>query len=124
MEFNLREHIGEKRLTENVISKMYREVDLIFYTLREYLYYLDDLITYKELRNSINNIQSHSSINSDGDVQNLESGEYIDSMLDVNNIIYEFKKLRINRKEINELKRYYRKNLREFMKRKKNSFLV
>ena len=45
-------------------------------------------------------------------------------MLDVNNIIYEFKKLRINRKEINELKRYYRKNLREFMKRKKNSFLV
>jgi hypothetical protein len=127
MEFDVREYVGEKKLNENIIKNIKREVDLMFFVLETYLEFLDDIIDEDEFFNRYNNIKSNSMLGKDYEVYNIDNmkkiirnhneKEFIDSVLDIDNLLVEFGNEYYNRKDKVLLNEYYKKRLKEFLKK-------
>ena len=62
MEFEYREFIGEKKLNDNIIKSVQREIDLLFFVVNNFIEYKDDEIDLKEFLERFKNIKSHSSL--------------------------------------------------------------
>ena len=122
MEFDLSNHIGEKNLHQNIISKMLREIDLMFVILTDYVKLIDGVIRLIDFEERLKNVQTHSVLLNNYEYDEENDEEFIDSVLDVDKVINEFRKMKINRKDIVEVQRYYRNKLREFEKKGKLVF--
>jgi hypothetical protein len=125
--FDIRNYIGEKKLNERVIDNIKREVDLMFFVLESYLEFLDDIIDEDEFFNRYNNIKSNSMLGKDYEVYNIDNmkkiirnnneKEFIDNVLNLDNLLVEFGNEFYNRKDKDLLNEYYKKKLNEFLKK-------
>jgi hypothetical protein len=125
--FDIRNYIGEKKLNERVIDNIKREVDLMFFVLESYLEFLDDIIDEDEFFNRYNNIKSNSMLGKDYEVYNIDNmkkiirnnneKEFIDNVLNLDNLLVEFGNEFYNRKDKDLLGEYYKKKLNEFLKK-------
>ena len=122
MEFEYREFIGEKKLNDNIIKSVQREIDLLFFVVNNFIEYKDDEIDLKEFLERFKNIKSHSSlkdnpiynINRMKKISNSNERMFVDLVFDFNNILSGFNDFRINRKDEDLLRKYYTKKLKEF----------
>ena len=90
MEFDLSNHIGEKNLHQNIISKMLREIDLMFVILTDYVKLIDGVISLIDFEERLKNVQTHSVLLNNYEYDEENDEEFIDSVLDVDKVINEF----------------------------------
>ena len=122
--FDVRNFIGEKKLNENIISNVKREIDLIIFVVNNLLKYKGNEIDEVEFYDRFNNIKSNSSIKNNKiydiiKMKKLINGDikiFIDKLFDFDNIINEFDDFRINKKDEDILKKYYLDKVKEFNK--------
>ena len=119
MEFDISQHIGEKNLQNQIMDRVRREIDLMFFRLETLVQFVDGEFDTDELETRLNNISSHSVIQEPVDIDtmidNIEDTDVLDNLVDVDNLIMEFKKdIKITNRDKKRIKEYYKKQLREF----------
>lgn len=122
--FDVRNYIGEKKLNDNILKSVQREIDLLIFVMNNFIEYKDDEIDKDEFLNRFNNIKSNSSLK-DNPIYNInrmkkivDSNEkmFVDLVFDFNNILDGFSDFRINRKDEDLLRKYYTNKLKEMDK--------
>ena len=121
--WDMRSYIGEKKLTDNILDNVKREIDLIIFIVNNLLEYKGNEIDGVEFMDRFRNIRSNSTIKSnkiyditkmkkliDGDIK-----VFIDLIFDFNNIINEFDDFNLNNKDKDKLKKYYLDKVKYFM---------
>lgn len=122
--FDVRNFIGEKKLNDNILSNVKREIDLIIFVVNNLLKYKGNEIDEVEFYKRFNNIKSNSSIKNNKiydiiKMKKLINGDikiFIGKLFDFDNIINEFDDFRINKKDEDILKKYYLDKVKEFNK--------
>lgn len=122
--WDMRNYIGEKKLNDNILKSVQREIDLLIFVMNNFIEYKDDEIDKDEFLNRFNNIKSNSSLK-DNPIYNInrmkkivDSNEkmFVDLVFDFNNILDGFSDFRINRKDEDLLRKYYTNKLKEMDK--------
>ena len=122
--FDVRNYVGEKKLNDNILKSVQREIDLLIFVMNNFIEYKDDEIDKDEFLNRFNNIKSNSSLK-DNPIYNInrmkkivDSNEkmFVDLVFDFNNILDGFSDFRINRKDEDLLRKYYTNKLKEMDK--------
>ena len=122
MEFEYREFIGEKKLNDNILKSVKREIDLLIFIMNDFIKFKNNEINKDEFLDRFNNIKSNSSLK-DNPIYNInrmkkisDSNErmFVDLVFDFNNILSGFNDFRINKKDEDLLRKYYTKKLKEF----------
>ena len=121
--WDMRSYIGEKKLRDNILDNVKREIDLIIFIVNNLLEYKGNEIDGVEFMDRFRNIRSNSTIKSnkiyditkmkkliDGDVK-----VFIDLIFDFDNIINEFDDFNLNNKDKDKLKKYYLDKVKYFM---------
>jgi hypothetical protein len=122
MEFEYREFIGEKKLNDNILKSVKREIDLLIFIMNDFIKFKNNEINKDEFLDRFNNIKSNSSLKDNPiyDINRMkkisDSNErmFVDLVFDFNNILSGFNDFRINRKDEDLLRKYYTKKLKEF----------
>ena len=122
MEFEYREFIGEKKLNDNILKSVKREIDLLIFIMNDFIKFNNNEINKDEFLDRFNNIKSNSSLKDNPiyDINRMkkisDSNErmFVDLVFDFNNILSGFNDFRINRKDEDLLRKYYTKKLKEF----------
>jgi hypothetical protein len=122
--FDVRNYIGEKKLNENILNKVMREIDLLMFIMNDFLKYKGNEINKDEFLDRFNNIKSNSSLKNN-EIYNINNMKkyidgnekmFVDKIIDLNNVLSEFSDFSINSKDKDKLKKYYNKKLKEFRK--------
>jgi hypothetical protein len=116
-EFNYRNFVGEKNLNERVLDEVYKEIDYMLMMGEEYLKYLNNMIDRDELLLRILNLDSYRKIDKKivFDIISKSSSDNLDLfpfLFDVNRIIKGFSDLRLNRKDIDKIRKYWMKKVK------------
>jgi len=122
MKFEYREFIGEKKLNDNIIKSVQREIDLLIFIMNDFIKFKNNEIDKDEFLDRFNNVKSNSSLKDNPiyDINRMkkisDSNErmFVDLVFDFNNILSGFNDFRINRKDEDLLRKYYTKKLKEF----------
>ena len=122
--WDMRNYIGEKKLNDNILKSVQREIDLLIFVMNNFIEYKDDEIDKDEFLNRFNNIKSNSSLKDNPiyDINRMkkivDSNEkmFVDLVFDFNNILDGFSDFRINRKDEDLLRKYYTNKLKEMDK--------
>jgi hypothetical protein len=122
--WDMRNYIGEKKLNDNILKSVQREIDLLIFVMNNFIEYKDDKIDKDEFLNRFNNIKSNSSLKDNPiyDINRMkkivDSNEkmFVDLVFDFNNILDGFSDFRINRKDEDLLRKYYTNKLKEMDK--------
>ena len=126
MEFDLRDKIGERNLENNILNNIKREIDLLFFIMDNYLDYSGGEIDEKEFYERYNNIKSNSMLGKNVgvyDINNMKNlvkydeKEFVDNVLDVDSVLNGFGNEFYTRKDKDMLVEYYKKKLREYLRK-------
>ena len=123
MEFDLRNHIGEKHLNNNVMNTIKREIDLIIFLLKNIIEFSENKIDTDEFFKVIDNIKSHSSLKNtklysinkfDTFTHKNHLKFFINMYLDFDLLMRFFNEFKLNQKDKDIIKTYYNKKLEKF----------
>ena len=123
MEFDLRNHIGEKHLNNNIMNTIKREIDLIIFLLKNIIEFSENKIDTDEFFKVIDNIKSHSSLKNtklysinrfDTFTHKNHLNMFIRMYLDFDLLMRFFNEFKINQKDKDKIKDYYLKKLEKF----------
>ena len=122
MEFEYRRFIGEKRLNDNILQSVKREIDLLIFIMNDFMKFKDNQISKDEFLSRFKNIKTHSSlknnpiynINRMKKISDSNERMFVDLVFDFNNILGGFSDFRINRKDEDMLRKYYTNKLKLF----------
>lgn len=116
MEFDLRNHIGEKHLNNNVMNTIKREIDLIIFLLKNIIEFSENKIDTDEFFKVIDNIKTHSSLKntklySISKQHSLLHKDHLEMFirmyLDFDLLMRFFKEFKLNQKDKDKIKDYY-----------------
>lgn len=116
-DFNYRNFVGEKKLNERVLDEVYKEIDYMLMMGNEYLKYLNNMIDRDELLFRILNLDSYRKVDKKivFDIISKSSSDNLDLfpfLFDINRIINGFRDLRLNRKDIDSIRKYWMKKIK------------
>ena len=120
--FDVRNYVGEKKLNDNIISNIKREIDLIMFLLRDYMKYKGNEIDVDEFLKRFSNIKSNSSIKNN-EVYNINKMKkfidgneklFVDNIINFENILSSYNEFSVNRKDRDKLKKYFNEKMRKF----------
>ena len=123
MEFDLRNHIGEKHLNNNVMNTIKREIDLIIFLLKNIIEFSENKIDSDEFFKVIDNIKTHSSLKNtklysinkfDTFTHKNHLKFFIKMYLDFDLLMRFFSEFKLNQKDKDKIKDYYLKKLEKF----------
>ena len=123
MEFDLRNHIGEKHLNNNVMNTIKREIDLIIFLLKNIIEFSENKIDTDEFFKVIDNIKTHSSLKNtklysinkfDTFTHKNHLKFFINMYLDFDLLMRFFNEFKLNQKDKDIIKTYYNKKLEKF----------
>ena len=123
MEFDLRNHIGEKHLNNNVMNTIKREIDLIIFLLKNIIEFSENKIDSDEFFKVIDNIKTHSSLKNtklysinkfDTFTHKNHLKFFINMYLDFDLLMRFFNEFKLNQKDKDIIKTYYNKKLEKF----------
>lgn len=122
--FDVRNYVGEKKLNDNIIKNIKREIDLLFFVMDNFLEYKDDEIDYKEFIERFKNIKSNS-LNKNSEIYNinkmknlLDGNEktFIDTVFDLKNVLNTYSDFDLNSKDLDMIKKYYNDKMLKYNK--------
>ena len=122
--FDVRNYVGEKKLNDNIIKNIKREIDLLFFVMDNFLEYKDDEIDYDEFIKRFKNIKSNS-LNKNSEIyninkmKNLVNGNekiFIDTVFDLKNVLNTYSDFDLNSKDLDMIKKYYNDKMLKYNK--------
>ena len=122
MEFDLRNNVGEDNLNKNIIDSIKREIDLLIFLVNDYISYSNREISEEEFIRRYYNIKTHTSLR-DEELYNvkrlmkMDDKNFIDNVIDVDNIINGYKDFNINKMDKRYIMEYFKKGLRKLLER-------
>jgi hypothetical protein len=122
--FDVRNYVGEKKLNDNIIKNIKREIDLLFFVMDNFLEYKDDEIDYKEFIERFKNIKSNS-LNKNSEIYNINKMKnlvdgnektFIDTVFDLKNVLNTYSDFDLNSKDLDMIKKYYNDKMLKYNK--------
>ena len=120
--WDMRNYIGEKKLNDNILNSVKREIDLLVFIMNGFIKFKNGNISKDEFLDQFTNIKSNSSLKNNPiyDVNRMkkisDNNEemFVDLVFDFNNILSDFNDFRINKKDKDLLRKYYTTKLKLF----------
>ena len=120
--WDMRNYIGEKKLNDNILNSVKREIDLLVFIMNGFIKFKNGNISKDEFLDQFTNIKSNSSLKNNPiyDVNRMkkisDNNEemFVDLVFDFNNILSGFNDFRINKKDKDLLRKYYTTKLKLF----------
>lgn len=122
--WDMRNYIGEKKLNDNILKNIKREIDLLFFIMENFIEYKDDEIDFKEFLERFKNIKSNSS-NKESEIYNINMMKklvngneklFIDKVFNLNNVLNSYSDFDLNSKDLNNIKKYYNDKMMNYNK--------
>lgn len=122
--WDMRNYIGEKKLNDNILKNIKREIDLLFFIMENFIDYKDDEIDFKEFLERFKNIKSNSS-NKESEIYNINMMKklvngneklFIDKVFNLNNVLNSYSDFDLNSKDLNNIKKYYNDKMMNYNK--------
>ena len=115
-DFDVKDYLRDNGYDNKVLEHVMKEVDLIFHVMKQYMDYVSFNITLDEFQEYIANILTHSIVNKTLELNPLDDVDTtMDNVLDINKIT-DYYGDDLDKNQLLEVKRYYRKQLKEFNK--------